>query len=61
MHTMFDRRKFLTAAAAGVSLNGWLGRLAAAAPAGLTRPECPCGPNFPWRCPCGRGGMPDAP
>lgn len=40
MHTMFDRRKFLTAAAAGVSLNGWLGRLAAAAPAGQRPKSC---------------------
>lgn len=40
MHTMFDRRTFLTAAAAGVSLNGWLGRLAAAAPAGQRPKSC---------------------
>src|SRR3954471_17274127 len=40
MPTMLNRRTFLTAAAAGVSLNGWLSRLAAAAPDGKRPKSC---------------------
>lgn len=40
MHTMFDRRKFLATATAGASLNGWLGRLAAATPEGKRPKSC---------------------
>jgi len=37
---MFNRRTFLTATAAGISLNGWLSRLAAAAPDGKRPKSC---------------------
>ena len=40
MQTKLNRRRFLTAAAAGVSLSGWLGRLAAAAPEGRKPKSC---------------------
>lgn len=40
MHTMFNRRKFLSTAVAGVSLSGWLGRLAAAVPEGKRPKSC---------------------
>lgn len=40
MQTMSNRRAFLTSAAAGVSLNGWLSRLAAAAPEGKRPKAC---------------------
>jgi len=40
MQTMFNRRTFLTATAAGISLNGWLSRLAAAAPDGKRPKSC---------------------
>jgi hypothetical protein len=41
MRSKFDRRTFLaTAAAGGVSLSGWLGRLAAAAPDGRRPKSC---------------------
>src|SRR4051812_42145024 len=40
MQTMLNRRTFLTAAAAGVTLNGWLSRLAAAAPEGKRPKSC---------------------
>jgi len=40
MQPNLNRRSFLTATAAGVSLNGWLGQLAAAAPAGQRPKSC---------------------
>src|SRR5262249_34835099 len=40
MNTTMNRRKFLAATAAGVSLNGWLSRLAAAAPEGKRPKSC---------------------
>jgi len=40
MKSMFNRRTFLTTTAAGLSLNGWLGRLAAAAPEGKRPKSC---------------------
>jgi hypothetical protein len=40
MQSMFNRRTFLTATAAGISLNGWLSRLAAAAPDGKRPKSC---------------------
>jgi hypothetical protein len=40
MQPNLNRRSFLTATAAGVSLNGWLGRLAAATPEGKRPKSC---------------------
>jgi hypothetical protein len=40
MQPKLDRRRFLSAAVAGVSLSGWLGRLAAAAPEGQRPKSC---------------------
>src|SRR6476620_8738237 len=40
MQPKFDRRTFLAATAAGISLSGWLGRLAAAAPDGKRPKSC---------------------
>lgn len=40
MQPNLNRRNFLTATAAGVSLNGWLGQLAAAAPVGQRPKSC---------------------
>lgn len=40
MQPNLSRRSFLTATAAGVSLNGWLGQLAAAAPVGQRSKSC---------------------
>src|SRR5688500_8400406 len=38
--SQMNRRDFLTTTAAGVSLSGWLGRLAAAAPGGKRPKSC---------------------
>src|SRR6185369_8936637 len=40
MQPKFDRRTFLAATAAGISLSGWLGRLAAAVPEGRRPKSC---------------------
>jgi hypothetical protein len=40
MHSKINRRSFLTTTAAGISLSGWLGRLAAAAPEGKRPKSC---------------------
>src|SRR6187431_739818 len=40
MQPNINRRNFLTATAAGLSLSGWLGRLAAAAPEGKRPKSC---------------------
>src|SRR3954468_13172574 len=40
MQSMINRRTFLTATAAGLSLNGWLSRLAAATPEGQRPKSC---------------------
>ncbi len=40
MQPNLNRRSFLTATAAGVSINGWLGQLAAAAPVGQRPKSC---------------------